>query len=60
MNQKSLISIGVFAVIGILLTVYYFGVHHGRTGAVLTGFDNADSAVSSPVKAYDEQEFYYP
>ncbi len=60
MKQQSRMIIGISVVTGMMLAVYLFGVDHGRTGKVLTVIYNADAADSSPVKALDEQEVYYP
>ena len=56
MNKKNQAIIGVSAVTSILVAVYMFGVHHGRTGEILTVFDSANAADSSPVKALDKRE----
>jgi len=60
MKHKSLMIIGVSIVTVMMMTVYLFGVHYGRTGEFLAVIKNADAADSSPVKALDEQEVYYP
>ena len=60
MQQKSLVVISVSLLAAMTTAVYLFGVHHGRTGEFLAVIKNADAADSSPVKALDEQEVYYP